>query len=123
MEKCFAEKKRGCGAVIGGRNCEGCPFYKTEEQQKASLEKAYERMRSLSAEMQRYYANLYHNGQMPWLKEKGISFYEKADGYADPTAGEALAKVERKHQKKRPPRAVQREKQKVNRLKGRFGRS
>ena len=64
--------------------------------------------------------------------------YKNSEGYPDPTAGEALANVYREQRAamwaqamrekqnnrprgKRPPRAVQRAKQKANKEKGRSG--
>ena len=60
--------------------------------------------------------------------------YRNAEGYPDPTAGEALANVYReqraalwaqaiqtKHNDSRPPRSVQRARQKANKAKGRSG--
>lgn len=58
------------GTTVTPQHCGAqCPFYKTPEERKASLEKAHARMRTLPAELQRYYAAMYYNGAMPWMED------------------------------------------------------
>lgn len=66
MEKCFAMKKKGCGAIVDECQCSVCPFYKTKEAQAKSLGTAYARLRTLPLRLQENYAEKYHRGKMPW---------------------------------------------------------
>lgn len=69
-----SELKQGrlrCKALNDGYCHEGhCAFYKSDAEVKVDREKAYERLRSLPADTQRYIAKEYHGGKMPW-KTKG----------------------------------------------------
>ena len=47
-----------------------CAFYRTQEDKKESLQKAYERLRSLPEEEQRRISDTYYNGRQPWKEER-----------------------------------------------------
>jgi hypothetical protein len=52
------------GACAGG----DCPFFKTEESFKASLEAANRRLAGLDTVLQLEIADKYFDGRMPWLE-------------------------------------------------------
>lgn len=66
---CFAYKNKRCKALdrmlCADNNCQ---FYKTEEEQKESLKKAYARLASLDKAEQKYISDNYYKGKYPWLK-------------------------------------------------------
>lgn len=66
MEKCFAMKEKGCGALVDDAKCAGCPFYKTRAQQEESIRVAFAHLRELPECEQVYYAEKYYRGKMPW---------------------------------------------------------
>ncbi len=45
-----------------------CGFFKTRDQQTLSLAQVYERFRNRSPQEQRYIADKYYNGKMPWQR-------------------------------------------------------
>ena len=73
MEYCFAWQKNHlnrfiCKAITekcNGRN-EMCPFYKTDEQQRESVEAAYKRIAKLPEWQQNAIADAYYGGDKPW---------------------------------------------------------
>jgi len=68
MNDCFAlNKQKGCG-ILTVQACMGelCPFYKSRERLKKERQKANRRLASLSAIEQRYIADKYFDGKMPW---------------------------------------------------------
>ena len=71
-EKCFGlHGARKCDVRVE-KNCVGydnCPFYKSRSQQQEDQAKAYERLNSLSAQMQQYISEKYYGGLMPWIGE------------------------------------------------------
>jgi hypothetical protein len=60
----------GCSALIVYK-CLGekCPFFKTPEQALEGKRKRYARLASLDKTTQRYIAEKYYNGRMPWRKK------------------------------------------------------
>lgn len=73
MDYCFAWAKNptgkwGCKAITA--QCDGlnteCPFYKSEEQQKASVAYAYNRLYCLMRSEQTSIAEKYYGEKQPW---------------------------------------------------------
>lgn len=62
---CMHDRDPVCKA-LNVRNCPGCRFWITGGQQMDSEEKANERLRTLLTEHQRYVADKYYKGRMPW---------------------------------------------------------
>lgn len=96
---CFAstEFKSGC-RVLSVDRCMGndCPFRKSREQLYAERERTYERLSSLSDEEQTRISEKYFGGRMPWEKKVKLERRNR-DGYQDPTAYEALARITAKY--------------------------
>ena len=69
-KNCFANKNNRC-KILNHIKCvnNSCSFFKTEEDQEESLNKAYARITSLDKAIQRNIADTYYNGKMPWIKE------------------------------------------------------
>lgn len=68
-ENCFAMHGNGkCGALTQRRcpGCNRCAFYKTRRQLEKEKQAANEKIRKLPAERQKYIAEKYFGGQMPW---------------------------------------------------------
>lgn len=63
MNGCFAYTNRGCKA-LKFRNCEGCSFYKTEEEAEAGRAKAVERILSLNRETREHINETYYGGKL-----------------------------------------------------------
>ncbi|APM39946.1 hypothetical protein [Clostridium kluyveri] len=68
-ENCFAYKNSRC-KILKSTQCvnNSCSFFKTEEEQEESLNKAYARIASLDKAIQKSIADTYYNGKVPWLK-------------------------------------------------------
>ncbi|MCK9479875.1 MAG: hypothetical protein M0R40_10330 [Firmicutes bacterium] len=64
---CFADKPKGCEA-LNKKVCDSCPFYKTTEDNKKSIQKAYRRIASLDKAQQLAIANKYFKHKMPWTE-------------------------------------------------------
>ncbi len=72
---CFANTNNKC-QILKVDKCTGystCPFYKTEEDRKSSIKKAFRRLASLDELKQNIIADQYYNGKFPW-KEGGVSY-------------------------------------------------
>lgn len=63
MKDCFAYKNNRCTALIV-KNCEGCNFYKTKDQQVKDKEKAMERILSLDKEVVDHINQTYYKGKL-----------------------------------------------------------
>ncbi|MBC2724390.1 MAG: hypothetical protein HGJ97_17305 [Desulfosporosinus sp.] len=65
---CFASIPGNRCRILTVKKCSGrtCSFYKTEEQQKESLKRAYERLRNLGKKEQEDIARKYSRGKMFW---------------------------------------------------------
>jgi hypothetical protein len=82
---CFAYSPDGyrhgyynnCKATINEK-CPGekCPFYRTPEQAQELRRKANARLASLDKTTQRYIAEKYYNGRMPW-RESDENHYRR----------------------------------------------
>ncbi len=70
MNDCFAlNKQKGCGILtVPACTGESCPFYKSKGELKDERRMANHRLASLSAIEQRYIADKYFDGKMPWLE-------------------------------------------------------
>lgn len=62
---CFAMKDNNC-RVMNVTHCEDCTFYRTRKDLEYSIEKVYERLRSLDSATQTYIAEKYYNGRICW---------------------------------------------------------
>lgn len=69
-DKCFALGKDDSCIILTVENCEGhsCGFYKTEVQLRQSQQAAYDFIAQKSFNDQRWIAEKYYGGKMPWLK-------------------------------------------------------
>lgn len=59
MEKCCYSKAKTCLALCV-KKCEGCAFFKTKEQQKASRAKVVQRLQALPIDAQYYILGKYY---------------------------------------------------------------
>lgn len=68
--KCVAHTRGNGCKILTVKKCigESCPFAKTKEQIEASCEKSFKRLASIDKELQRYIAEKYYGGKMPWKK-------------------------------------------------------
>lgn len=68
-KNCFANKNNRC-KILNSIQCAKttCSFFKTEEEQEESLNKANAHITSLDKAIQNSIADTYYNGKMPWLK-------------------------------------------------------
>lgn len=68
--KCYAFSGQKQCRILAVKKCTGssCSFFKTAEQYKESFKKANVRLASLDKEKQKYIAEKYYNGKMPWQK-------------------------------------------------------
>ncbi len=66
---CFAHGNKGC-KILKEKQCNisTCSFYKTKEEQKESIYKAYKHISSLDSRLQRNIADIYFDGNFPWLE-------------------------------------------------------
>lgn len=66
---CFEYGNKGC-KILKEKSCNisTCSFYKTKEEQKESINKAYKRISSLDSKLQRNIADIYFDGNFPWLE-------------------------------------------------------
>jgi len=66
---CFAYGNRGC-KILKEKQCNinTCSFYKTKEEQEKSINKAFKRISSLDTKIQRNIADIYFEGNYPWLE-------------------------------------------------------
>lgn len=62
-ENCFAYKNNRCTA-LKVKNCEGCNFYKTKDQQLNDKERARQRVLSLNKNTKRNIIDKYYKGKM-----------------------------------------------------------
>ena len=62
MEKCFADKDSYCSA-LNKKKCEGCNFFRTEEDLEESKNRAMKRIDSLSKTTQDYIYGKYFKGE------------------------------------------------------------
>jgi hypothetical protein len=69
--RCFGLNKYNQCQVLTVVNCPGisCSFYKTPEQAEESRRKANARLASLDKAYQKFIADTYYRGKMPWLEE------------------------------------------------------
>lgn len=67
---CFAHHKEKICKILQTEECPGtqCPFYKTNKDFKKSRRKAFGRLAKLDTTLQRYIAQTYYRGKMPWRK-------------------------------------------------------
>ena len=65
---CHFNRNNTCMALFARCCLKNCHFYQTDEQARASQEKAYARLRTLPAEQQESIADLYYLGKKPWLE-------------------------------------------------------
>lgn len=68
MKGCIMHDSRGCTALDVERCPERCRFYKTEQDQAASIGRAHRRIASLSIGQQQEISIKYYDGFMPWLR-------------------------------------------------------
>ncbi|NFL36804.1 hypothetical protein [Clostridium botulinum] len=68
-KNCFANKNNRC-KILKHIQCanNSCSFFKTEDEQEESLNKANARIASLDKAIQKSIADAYYNGKMPWSK-------------------------------------------------------
>jgi len=66
----FHFKSNGCKIMSNKRCSKRCSFYLTREQQTASIEVAYERMRRMPESRQHEISEKYYGGKMPWKREE-----------------------------------------------------
>ena len=66
--KCFALSEENQCNALTVETCPGstCSFYNTNEQHNESCKKAEDRLAGLNKDRQRYIADKYFKGQMPW---------------------------------------------------------
>lgn len=66
---CFAHGNKGC-KILKEKQCNisTCSFYKTKEEQKESINKAYKRISSLDSKLQKNITDIYFDGNFPWLE-------------------------------------------------------
>ncbi len=64
--KCYAFLGQKQCRILSVKNCPGCSFFKTIEQKKESLKKAFTRLASLDKVHQDYIADKYYNRKMLW---------------------------------------------------------
>lgn len=76
--KMEGDKQGKCRVLQIGvcRNAESCAFHKTAAEKRESFAAYCRRMNSLSEDEQKYYADKYHMGTMPW-KKGGVLSGEK----------------------------------------------
>lgn len=68
MEDCIMRVREECVA-LDVKECPGsCRFYKTEQDQAASIGRAYRRIASRPIAVQQDISIKYYNGYMPWLR-------------------------------------------------------
>lgn len=61
MDKCFADNGSKC-TVLRTKNCEGCRFFKTQQQVEESEKNAMNRIESLDRHMRNNITNVYFLG-------------------------------------------------------------
>ena len=68
-KNCFANKNNRC-KILNDIQCanNSCSFFKTEEEQEESINRANTRIASLDKAIQKSIADTYYNGKMPWLE-------------------------------------------------------
>lgn len=68
-KNCFANKNSRC-KILNDIQCanNSCSFFKTEEEQEESINRANARIASLDKAIQKSIADTYYNGKMPWLE-------------------------------------------------------
>lgn len=66
----FHFKSNGCKIMSNKRCSKRCSFYLTREQQTASIEVAYERVRRMPESRQHEISEKFYGGKMPWKREK-----------------------------------------------------
>jgi len=66
----FHFKSNGCKIMSNKRCSKRCSFYLMREQQTASIEVAYERMRRMPESRQHEISEKYYGGKMPWEREE-----------------------------------------------------
>ena len=99
MADCFASVSTGSRCrVLNVDKCRGeaCPFRKSREQLDAERARTYERLSDLSDEEQTRISEKYFGGRMPWEKKTKLERRNR-EGYPDPTAYEALARITAKY--------------------------
>jgi len=64
---CFACRGGECSILLPKKaSCEGCRFFKTKRRAKAGRKHAQRLIAAKPAEQQRYIAEKYYGGTMPW---------------------------------------------------------
>ena len=67
MKGCIMRDSKGCTALDVEKCPERCKFFKTAQDQSASIGRAYRRIASLSIRQQQDISIKYYDGYMPWL--------------------------------------------------------
>lgn len=68
-KNCFANKNNRC-KILNDIQCanNSCSFFKTEEEQEESINRANARIALLDKAIQKSIADTYYNGKMPWIE-------------------------------------------------------
>ena len=70
MKDCIMRVRGEC-AALDTKSCpERCRFYKTEQDQAASIGRAYRRIASRPIAIQQDISIKYYDGYMPWLRKQ-----------------------------------------------------